>query len=194
MKLAGVILAAGAGRRLGTVAKALLRRADGRSFLQAVADSAGAAGCPDLVVVVGPPHQAASTAEAERLGLEVAVNSSPERGMASSVSLGFAALVERFPSATAALLWPVDHARVAPATVRLLVAQADPDTIAVPVYRGRGGHPGLFGRTIWDELVACSTAPYGARSVLHRDRARVRRIDVDDSGVVDDVDLPGDRE
>lgn len=185
-----VILGAGAGRRLGGVAKALLRGAEGDSFLAAVWSTARAAGCTAGLVVVGGEHRAVTEAEARRLALAVAVNPAPERGMASSVSIGFAAAVERWSGLGRALLWPVDHPAVGVAAVRAVLSDAA--AITIPVTAGRGGHPTAFAEVVWPELAACASAADGARSVVRRDADRVRRLDVDDHGVVRDVDTPDD--
>jgi CTP:molybdopterin cytidylyltransferase MocA len=188
-----VVLAAGAGRRLGGVAKALLRRSAGATYLESVCAAARAAGAGDGVVVVADPHRADTEAEALRLGWRCALNPAPERGMASSVEVGFAHVRSRFAGAVAALLWPVDHARVRAETVQMLVARAGQGAIVVPRFRGRGGHPTLFGRETWPELEQCGALAQGARSVLRADPGRVVGIDVDDPGVVEDVDTLGDR-
>jgi CTP:molybdopterin cytidylyltransferase MocA len=184
-----VILAAGAGRRLGGTNKALLRDAGGRSYLEAVWRSAQGAGANEAVVVVGAPHRAETEAEAARLSLPVAVNPAPARGMASSVAVGFAHAVRAF-GGRRALLWPVDHPAVRPATVRALLAAAG--AIAVPTYGGRGGHPSCFDRAVWPELAACADAADGARTVVRADPDRVCRIEVDDAGVIRDVDTRAD--
>src|SRR5690606_13568610 len=118
--LGAVILAAGAGSRLGGVAKALLARRDGSTFLASVVASARAAGLADAVVVVGPPHGDAIAAHARELGCRIATNPAPERGMASSVAIGFGALGEG--TCRAGWLWPVDHPDVLPRTLRALAA------------------------------------------------------------------------
>jgi molybdenum cofactor cytidylyltransferase len=189
--IASVILAAGSGERLGGVAKAVLEAPGGSSFLAQILAAATAGGARRHVVVVGEPHRAAVEAEAERLGVEVAVNPDPARGMGSSVAVGFEHAASRFSGAAAALLWPVDHPRVAPATVRLLVARAHPDAVVVPTFAGRGGHPTLVGRSLWQALAGCGDLPEGARSVL-RGREGVVRVPVADEGVVADVDTRAD--
>lgn len=192
-----VILAAGAGRRLGGAAKALLPLPDGTSFLAAIAVCARAAGVQPCVVVIGPPHDRATAAEARRLGLAVVHNPAPRRGMASSVALGFAYLAEHLATATAGLLWPVDHPRVQAGTVGAVIRACAPDSAVVPAYQGRGGHPAAFGRSLWPALRGCAAEPEGARSVLRRLAAtapeRVVRLEVDDIGVVADVDTHQDR-
>jgi CTP:molybdopterin cytidylyltransferase MocA len=185
-----VIVAAGAGRRLGGVAKALLRRGE-RSYLEAIVATAQACGLADAVVVVGPPFGAEVAAHAAALGLRVAWNVDPERGMASSVACGFAAIAGG--AAEAAWLWPVDHPAVAARTLAALVAaaveHADADVIQ-PRYRGAGGHPPLIRRALWPALAGCGEAADGARGVLRA--ARLQAVDVDDPGVVRDVDTPAD--
>jgi len=191
-----VVLAAGAGRRLGGVAKALLP-IGGDTFLARIAATARAAGVARAVVVVGPPHEVAVTAAARALGLAVAVNADPDRGMASSVATGFLAASERGgvgDGAEVALLWPVDHPHVAPATiVRLCAALVGAPAIvaAIPTRGGRGGHPPAIRRALWSALAGCGGHPDGARGVLAA--AAVVRIELDDPGTVRDVDTPEDR-
>ncbi|MBK9037443.1 MAG: NTP transferase domain-containing protein [Myxococcales bacterium] len=183
MRIGAVVLAAGAGARLGGVAKALVPL-DGVTFLARIVATAGAAGVApaDVIVVVGPPHQAAVAAAAAALGATVVVNPAPARGMASSVALGFAALA---PAIDAALLWPVDHPWVRATTLAALRARGE----GVPVHDGRRGHPPLVGRARFAALAAAAAHPDGARGVL---RGALPLIDVIDPGVVRDVDHPHD--
>jgi molybdenum cofactor cytidylyltransferase len=140
------------------------------------------------VVVIGPPHGERVADEARRLGLELAENPDPDRGMSSSVAIGFQHALARFGDAAAALLWPVDHARVAVMTVARVLAEAGPGRAVIPTLRGRGGHPTAFGRALWPELAGCAELPRGARSVLDSVAGRVLRVEVDDPGVTADID------
>lgn len=187
MKLGIAILAAGAGRRLGGVAKALLP-VDGRPFLEQIVNTACEVGFVDAVVVVGEPFGDAVAAHANSLGLRVVVNPDPGRGMASSVALGFAALSEG--EADAAWLWPVDHPHVTAATLRALVAALGTHEVAQPRLDDRGGHPPLVARVVWPALAACTSVEGGARTVLAV--ADVVRVVVDDGGVLRDVDTLAD--
>jgi CTP:molybdopterin cytidylyltransferase MocA len=191
--VAAVIVAAGAGRRLGGVAKALLPY-HGRSYLETVAITARAVGLVDAVVVVGAPFSDEVASHARQLGLRVRVNPDPERGMASSVALGFAAIASG-PGALA-WLWPVDHPAVTEATLRQLIHAFDDALagaeVAQPRYRGHGGHPPLICRALWPSLAACQADPDGARGVLRA--ARVAAVEVDDPAVVQDIDSPADLE
>jgi CTP:molybdopterin cytidylyltransferase MocA len=186
-----VIVAAGAGRRLGGAAKALLPAVGGDSFLGAIVAVMRALEVERVIVVVGPPFGDEVARQATGLRAEVVVNPAPERGMASSVALGFERAIA-LDAGDVALLWPVDHARVATATVRAVLGRATPVGIVIPCCEGRGGHPTAFGRALWPELARCATLEHGARAVVRADPARVDRFDVDDRGVTADVDRPGD--
>jgi CTP:molybdopterin cytidylyltransferase MocA len=192
-----VVLAAGAGRRLGGVAKALLP-VGGQSYLARIAATARAAGVVDGVVVVAPPYGAEVAVEARRLGLSVVENPRPELGMASSIELGFA-WAQAHAELAAALLWPCDHPVVKEETVRALLAagladvdagasaEAGPDAV-IPTVSGRGGHPALILRRLFSSLARCAALPEGARTVLRA--AATHRLEVSDLGCVSDVDDP----
>jgi molybdenum cofactor cytidylyltransferase len=188
-----VILAAGAGSRMGGVAKALLPGAADPTFLAAIARVLAEVGVAPArtVVVVAPPFAAAVAAEAARLGLGVVENQAGA-DMSSSVAVGFAAIAGdvRCADSDVALLWPVDHARVGAAAVRAVLAAAG-DAAAVPTWQDRGGHPVAVARRLWPALAAVSGAPGGARDVL---RPVAVRVAVDDPGVVADVDTWADVE
>jgi CTP:molybdopterin cytidylyltransferase MocA len=185
-RLGAVVLAAGAGTRMGGVAKALLPIAD-QTFLARIVGTAASAGvaAQDIVVVVAAPFDAEVGREARRLGTRVVDNPAPERGMASSVALGFGAL-DGDDAITAAFLWPVDHPRVATATLATLVAAGE----GVPAHGERGGHPPLVPQRLFAALAACTVFPGGARDVMRQ----LARIPVDDAGVLADVDHPVDLE
>jgi len=185
VKIGAVILAAGAGTRLGGVAKALLAGPQRRTFLSTILASAGEIGLADAVVVVGPPHGDAVAVHAHELGARTVVNPHPEHGMASSVALGFAAI-----ETDVAWLWPVDHPDVSAATLRELATRIGTHDAARPVYDGRRGHPPLIARALFSRLANCGDG--GARAVL--EAADVVDVDVDDRGVVRDVDTAIDLE
>jgi CTP:molybdopterin cytidylyltransferase MocA len=188
MSSAVVILAAGAGSRLGGVAKALLLTGRGIPFLDQILHTARAAGSDRAIVVVGPPFGAEIAAHAGTLGAAIVENPAPERGMASSLALGFAAAEEL--GVDDAWLWPVDHPDVKVETLEALRAAIGSHEAARPVCEGRGGHPPLIRRALFAALAACEQAPEGARSVLAR--ADVVDVAVDDRGTIRDIDTTDD--
>jgi len=182
--IAAVVLAAGASTRMGEP-KALLRTPDGRRYVDAIAETAVAAGCDQVVVVLGPPHgesirgvlPAAATA---------AWNAEPARGMLSSVQAGIAALP---PGVAAALIWPVDIPFVEIATARMLVVHDG--TIVVPVHNARGGHPLRVARAHFAEIMTLDPAR-GLKALIDAHATEVVRLPVADGGVLVDVDTPDD--
>lgn len=192
MRLGAVILAAGAGTRMGGVAKALLTRVTAggraRTYLESIVETAREVGLADGVVVIGPPYGDAVAGHARSLGLRIAVNGEPARGMASSVAIGFASIADG--DAEAAWLWPVDHPDVRSESLRRLVAEIGEHEVAQPRFDGRGGHPPLIERAVWPRLAGCAALPGGARAVIGA--ADVIAVPLDDAGVVSDIDTPED--
>lgn len=185
LRIAGVVPAAGASLRMGTP-KALLD-AGGRSFVQAAALALSGGGCEPVVVVVGPHHDEVAR-QAREVGARVVVNAEPGEGPITSVRLALASL----PDGTDAFaLLPVDHPTVAPATVAALgEALLDGDApVVLPVFRGRRGHPALFSRVLFPELLDPGLRG-GARAVVHAHLDAARMVEVADAGVVADVDTP----
>ncbi len=183
MVIAAVVLAAGASTRMGEP-KALLRLPDGRRYVDAIGDTARAAGCGAVVVVLGPPHGDAIRAACP--GATVAWNAHPERGMLSSVQAGLAALAA---DVDAVLVWPVDIPFVDVGTVRTLVMHDG--TIVVPVHNGRGGHPLRVARGHFGEIMTLEPAR-GLKALQDAHADALTRLPVGDGAVLVDVDTPDD--
>jgi CTP:molybdopterin cytidylyltransferase MocA len=135
------------------------------------------------IVVVGPPYGERVAAHARTLGARVVENPHPERGMASSVAVGFAALPA---DVDGAWLWPVDHPDVSPSTLRALIDAIGSHAAARPIHDERGGHPALVSRSLFAALAACATLEGGARTVLAA--ADTLDVPVVDPNCVRDVD------
>jgi CTP:molybdopterin cytidylyltransferase MocA len=144
------------------------------------------AGLRDVVVVTG----ANSTAVAEvirDLPVRIVCNDRPGSEMIDSVRTGLRAAL---PGTAAVLLCLADHPLVLPATVvRIRDEGASfPDRIIVPVHQGRRGHPTLFPRPLINEVLSGGTL----RDVLRVHACALRFVEVDDAGVVLDLDTPED--
>jgi molybdenum cofactor cytidylyltransferase len=159
--LLGVVLAAGAGRRVGGP-KALLT-VGGRTFLAHVAERLRRPGITGIVAVIA--HHALEVGqEARAAGLDVVVNERPDDGMLGSALLGLAEAERR--GASGLLLHPVDHPLVSPVTVDAVVAAIQGGArVAVPSFEGRRGHPTAFAPETYPALRAASPGT-GARAVL----------------------------
>jgi molybdenum cofactor cytidylyltransferase len=184
--IAGLILAAGESSRMGTDKATLSYR--GRTFLEAIAQTLGEADIERLVVVLG--HHAQEIQRQIKIGTaQVVVNTDYRSGQTSSLQVGLRALLADDPEAV--LLCLVDHPAVAAETVRRLVAtfRQSSAPVVIPTYQGRRGHPVLIGREVFDELLqlACDA---GADSVVRKHRPATCFVEVEDEGVVIDVDEP----
>jgi CTP:molybdopterin cytidylyltransferase MocA len=185
-----MILAAGAGTRLGGVAKALLKTRRGVPFLDQIVLTAREAGITRGIVVVGPPFGVEVAAHAGTLGLAIVENPAPDRGMASSIALGFGALLEL--EIDEGWLWPVDHPDVEVETLQAIRAAIGTHAAARPVCDGKGGHPPLIRRALFEPLWRCELEEAGARSVLAR--ADLIDVPVHDRGTIRDIDTLDDLE
>lgn len=183
---AAVVLAAGLSSRMGRT-KALLPY-QGKTFLRTIRERIRAAGVEDCWVVLGPDSERARGEVADG---RVLFNPAPERGPLSSLRLALAVL----PAGTRWVMMAlVDHPAVKEETLRALIAAADAapdDAVVLPVCGGRRGHPVVFGRALFAELLAVPENE-GARAVVRRDPARVREVACDDPGILKDVDTPAD--
>jgi molybdenum cofactor cytidylyltransferase len=181
--IAGLILSGGASRRMGSPKALLTYR--GETFLDRLIRVLGTV-CDPVAVVLG------HGADAIRAGVQrsalVAVNPDPERGMLSSLQCGLAVLPD---SADAAMFLPVDYPAVTEATVGLVarVFAERNAAVTIPVYRGERGHPVCVARAVVRELLALPVTAQ-ARDVIRSYYPVACFVDVDDPGVVRDVDVP----
>ncbi|MFI7599338.1 NTP transferase domain-containing protein [Actinoplanes sp. NPDC049681] len=180
MEIAGLVLAAGAGRRYG-MPKALVSW-QGSLLVEHVAAIPAAAGLSRTIVVVGAE---AARVRAAAPGLAYVENPAWATGMASSLRAGLAAL-DGTP-ATAAVILLVDMPGVTAAAVRRVAAFASPAALVMGGYAGRRSHPVLLGRDHWAGVAAAATGDRGARPYLREHAADVLVVPVED--VADDADL-----
>lgn len=173
--------------------KALLPvRPGGLSFVRHLSTTLLEGGVDD-VLVVGRPDDGALRAEVESVGtgVRLVVNAHAESGQLSSVIAGLNA-ADR-PGVHAVLVTPVDVPLIHPDTVRaLLAAFASRRALVVrATYQGRHGHPVIFGRGVFDALRSADPA-IGAKGVVQAHARDLVDLDVDDPGVLHDIDGPDD--
>ena len=183
--LEAVVLAAGAGTRFGG-GKLTAAWGGGRLIDGAIA-AALAAPVRGVVVVTGADPAAAGLSGDGRLRLVHAPDYA--EGMAASLRAGIAALAA---DTAGAFLFLGDMPRVphatAPALAEALAAGA---LAAAPVFAGRRGHPVIFARALFADLLMLR-GDQGARSILDHLGDRLALVPAPDAGVLFDVDSPGD--
>lgn len=182
-RVAGLLLAAGAGRRYGQP-KALVA---GGEWLRHAVDALAAGGCDPVRVVFG----ARADEAAELLpspGLAV-VAEHWEAGISASLRAGLAVLTRLDPRPEAAVVHLVDLPDVGPEVVRRLVELAAPGAVARATYRGRPGHPVLLGRDHWAAVAEAASGDRGAKQWL-AGRPDLREVECADLATGQDHDTP----
>ncbi|MBL8230344.1 MAG: nucleotidyltransferase family protein [Bryobacterales bacterium] len=188
MKFAALILAGGASRRMGRP-KALLPYS-GATFADRLV-RVYASCCDPVILVLGHQH------ESIRKGLQsnglqsnarIVVNPDPERGQLSSMQCGLQVMpadIEGF------VFTPVDYPAVREDTVHLLLNRMHEANAkcAIPRHEGRKGHPVACHASLIAEFLTLP-ADGQARDVVRRHRDETIYVDVEDPGIVNDVDDP----
>ncbi|MCU7725575.1 nucleotidyltransferase family protein [Actinoplanes sp. KI2] len=181
METAGLVLAAGGGRRYG-MPKALVAY-EGKLLVERAAETLRQAGVEHSVVVLGA--QAPSVRERAADLPPTVINPDWAGGMGSSLRVGLEALTQTTAQAVVVLL--VDMPNVTAEAVRRVTAFAADDALVMGGYGTRRGHPVLLGRRHWPGVIATATGDRGARDYLRAHADQVRVVPVDD--VADDFDL-----
>lgn len=183
---AGLLLAAGAGRRMGTP-KALVHDADGTGWLRRAVLALAGGGCAPVHVVLGAGADEARPL-LRGLDVEVVVADDWADGMSASLRAGLAAITDE----DAVLVTLVDLPDVAETVVaRVLASGSGREVLARATYSGKPGHPVLIGRDHWPELVETATGDAGARDYLAT--REVALVECADLATGQDVDTGRDR-
>jgi CTP:molybdopterin cytidylyltransferase MocA len=187
MSLAGLILAAGESRRMGSP-KALLEFG-GETFLDRLILTLGGA-CYPVIVVLGCEAQRIRAGLRRAELVAFVTNPDYQRGQLSSLQRGLAAVP---PEAEGVLFTPVDYPLVRPSTIARIVRRfqsRQPDErLVVPRSQGRHGHPVCLASDLIPEFLALA-GDAQARDVIHGHRKQTVYEDVDDAGILQDVDDP----
>lgn len=186
-KLAGILLAAGESRRMG-YPKPLLKIGE-RTFVEVIVGTMLEV-LPHVIVVLGA--HAARTRPAIPPDERVTIVENPAftRGQLSSIKVG----IEQAPfDVDGVLIHLADHPTVRADTFRAVVSAYGHGGHPIMIARhcGHRGHPVIFDRSVFNELLRAPESE-GARYVVNVDSSRVSYADVDDAGVVLDLDTPED--
>lgn len=185
--VAGVLLAAGAGRRFG--GPKALAGFRGEPLVDRGARLLTAAGCDPVLVVLGA-RAGLVRERASLAGARVVVNPHWASGMGSSLAAGLDAVPPRPGAAVVAL---ADQPLVTPEAVRRLVAAWRAGAVAaVATYGGRPRNPVLLDRSVWGQARRRAVGDTGARAFLRARPDLVTAVDCDGAGSPDDVDTVAD--
>lgn len=173
---AGLILAAGAGRRFGKPKAEVLF--EGERLVDRAVRLLRDGGCTRVVVVSG-------AVELWVRGAAVVHNPRWASGMGSSLTTGLAAIHE-----AVAVVVPVDMPWLGAEAVRRLLDCGA--RLATATYDGRPGHPVLLGAEYFAAVAAEAVGDIGARRFLAANPDLVQQVPCDGTGRPDDVDTPQD--
>ncbi|MEV8593008.1 nucleotidyltransferase family protein [Streptomyces sp. NPDC052012] len=187
--VAGLLLAAGGGRRLGGRPKALLPHR-GRPLVEHAVRMLREGGCARVHVVLGA--RASDIRERASLsGCVLVDNPAWEQGMGTSLRAGLDSLAGT--GARAALVSLVDQPGIgAEAVARVLGAYDSPASLVSAAYDGVRGHPVLFGAAHWAGVAATATGDRGARAYLKEHAGRITLVECGDVAAPYDIDTEAD--
>lgn len=173
---AGLVLAAGAGRRFGAPKAAVLF--EGERLVDRAVRLLRDGGCARVIVVSG-------AVELRVPGATVVHNPRWATGMGSSLTTGLAAVHE-----SGVVVVPVDMPWLGAEAVRRL--RRCGARLAIATYDGRPGHPVLLGAEHFPAVAATAVGDIGARKFLAANSELVQEVPCDGTGSPEDVDIPQD--
>ncbi|GAA4587423.1 nucleotidyltransferase family protein [Streptomyces violaceoruber] len=188
-RVAGLLLAAGGGRRLGGRPKALLEHR-GHPLVEHAVEVLRTAGCARVHVVLGA-RAADVRARAALDGCTLVDNPDWEQGMGSSLRAGLGSLAAT--GARAALVCLVDQPGIgAAATARVRARFRDETSLASAAYAGVRGHLAALGAAHRAGFAATASGDRGARAYLREHEAEIALVECGDVARPYDIDTEAD--
>jgi CTP:molybdopterin cytidylyltransferase MocA len=184
--VAGLLLAAGAGRRLGRP-KALVE-VGGMTLAARGVELLRAGGADPVFMVTG-------AVDLEIPGVRTVPNPDWATGMGSSLKAGLAALGGEPDTGEAVVVALVDQPLIgAEAVTRLIDSFRQGAGLVAASYDGKRRNPVLFARRYWADVAAAAEADLGARGFLQANRDLITLVECGDIGRPDDLDTAEDLE
>jgi molybdenum cofactor cytidylyltransferase len=185
-KICGIVLAAGRSQRFGQDNKLLEPLSNGLPLIiQAVRNMRSAI---ENIIVILPQNSEALTQSLKDEDVQIAINPEADVGMGNSLACGISASGE----ANGWIIGLADMPWIQAATIsRIKTSLQNGQSLVAPRYRTVRGHPVGFGQKYRDTLLKLD-GDAGARTVLKQHRADLHYLEVDDPGILLDVDTPAD--
>jgi molybdenum cofactor cytidylyltransferase len=185
--LAAIILSAGASSRMGSP-KALIPYR-GRTFLDHLLEVARHPKVGRVLVVLGP-HAEEIRSQVKLETNNVVLNPDWEQGQLSSIQAALRHLAGGGQT-EGIMLFLVDHPLISAVLVDQLIAEfyRSGQPIVLPAFRGKRGHPVIFARRLYEELLAAPLEK-GARAVVWAHAGEVLEVPTEEEGVVLNLNDP----
>jgi molybdenum cofactor cytidylyltransferase len=182
-----IILAAGSSRRMGSQ-KLLMPFGEG-TMIETVVDQVLNSQVNEVLVVLGADHEKVQQALGER-PVKYCHNREHDQGMFSSVICGLRSIPE---DAGAVLIYLGDQPAIPPAVTNAVIEAYNEELygIVIPVHMHRRGHPLLVDLKYRKEIEKLDLEQ-GLRALRHHFPQDVLEVEVDEPGILVDIDTPED--
>jgi molybdenum cofactor cytidylyltransferase len=189
MRVAAILLAAGKSTRMGR--NKLLIKLCGKRLIDHILDALEAIQVSEIVVVLGHEPDKIINALKSRLGrLKIVINNEYEKGMFSSFKTG----LRKISSADAILVLLGDQIILEPNFLNLMIRELENNKgkvlIVSPIYKGKKGHPLLFSKELFTEILRMKETET-IRDIVHRHKDSLLTIEAK-KWTIKDIDTPED--
>jgi molybdenum cofactor cytidylyltransferase len=187
--VSAIVLAAGESRRMGRP-KQLLRLGE-RTLLDLALDNVRKSSVAEIILVLGS-WAAEIQQQVSTQDVKIVVNSAYQEGMASSLRAGIGAVD---PRAHAVLIVLADQPCLRSTTLDRLIDhhRSTRPQIVIPTYKGFRGNPVLLDRSVFSEVMEIR-GDIGCRAIFGGHTENISKVEVDDPGILLDVDTSKDFE
>jgi molybdenum cofactor cytidylyltransferase len=185
--IVAVVLSAGESSRMGRP-KALLP-IDGQTFIERIVAALKQTRVGKIIVILG--HNASELQpKISHLPVEILINTDYKLGQLSSLQLAVRHLQLDY-DCDGMLVHLVDHPYLTPALVQEMIRRfyETKKRIIVPKFHGKRGHPVIFSRELFAELLS-APVDQGAKAVVNAHRADTLEIETEEAGIALDIDTP----
>jgi molybdenum cofactor cytidylyltransferase len=185
--IAAVVLSAGESSRMGRP-KALLP-IGGETFIGRIVRTLKQTSVGKVIVVLG--HNADEMSQRiAHLPVEILVNRDYKNGQLTSLQVAVRSLDSQ-NDCDGMLVHLVDHPYIDARLVEIMIERfyASGKSLVVPRRAGKRGHPVIFSRLLFGELLA-APLDEGAKAVVNAHREDTLEVETDDEGITVDVDTP----
>jgi molybdenum cofactor cytidylyltransferase len=185
-----IILAAGSSTRFGR--NKLLEKIDGTTIIERVVRSAVFSKADEVIVVLG--YEASKVREALKNfehKCKFVFNEDFEKGQSFSVKAGLRAVIDY---AEAVMILPGDVAFITSKAIDMVIEEyrRSKNLIVVASHKGRLGHPILFDRRLFNELMEIREETMGLKAVVKKYKEVIKKVEVGSEEVLIDIDTEED--
>lgn len=186
-KIHAVILAGGESKRMGTTNK-LLEPINGKPMVAFTAETIIASKANSVAAVTGFEHQKIQEA-IKNSNIEFIHNKNFQNGISSSVVTAIKSAPE---DCSAILIGLGDMPKITVSHINMLIDAYNPlegRAICVPTWKGKRGNPVLWARRFFPEMLQLK-GDFGAKELMGKYAELVVEVEMNDNGIVIDIDTP----